>query len=146
MTQAGPGGVAGRATAPALLPVTLCAVQFVGAYDIAAIGPALPKIQSDLDMTPEAPQWVVTAYVLGYGEFLLVGGRLADLFNRNQKRRPSMRRRPGREIHPVAPGARRAPDRPSPQERGPALTRAVDPPGTPRSSDWRPGSCSVAVC
>src|SRR5215813_3861156 len=85
MTQAGPGGVAGRATAPALLLVViLCAVQLVDAYDIAAMGPALPKIQSDLDMTPEALQWVVTAYVLGYGGFLLVGGRLADLFNRKR--------------------------------------------------------------
>jgi len=84
MTQTGPGGVARRATAPALLLVILCAVQFVDAYDIAAMGPALPKIQSDLDMTPEALQWVVTAYVLGYGGFLLVGGRLADLFNRKR--------------------------------------------------------------
>jgi MFS family permease len=84
MTQTGPGGVAARASAPALLLVILCAVQFVDAYDIAAMGPALPKIQSDLDMTPEALQWVVTAYVLGYGGFLLVGGRLADLFNRKR--------------------------------------------------------------
>ena len=44
MPQAGRGGVAGRATAPALLLVILCAVQFVDAYDIAAMGPALPKI------------------------------------------------------------------------------------------------------
>jgi MFS family permease len=76
---------AGRATAgTGLLLVILCAVQFVDAYDIAAMGPALPKIQSDLDMTPEALQWVVTAYVLGYGGFLLVGGRLADIFNRKR--------------------------------------------------------------
>src|SRR5262249_48106335 len=67
MTQAGPGGVAGRAKAPALLLVILCAVQFVDAYDIAAMGPAPPQIHSDLGMTPEALQWVATAYVLGYG-------------------------------------------------------------------------------
>jgi hypothetical protein len=55
-------GGAGRARAgTGLLLVILCAVQFVDAYDIAAMGPALPKIQSDLDMTPEALQWVVTA-------------------------------------------------------------------------------------
>jgi MFS family permease len=78
-------GGAGRARAgTGLLLVILCAVQFVDAYDIAAMGPALPKIQSDLDMTPEALQWVVTAYVLGYGGFLLVGGRLADLFDRKR--------------------------------------------------------------
>jgi MFS family permease len=59
-------------------------VQFIDAYDIAAMGPALPKIQRDLGMSPDALQWVVTAYVLGYGGFLLLGGRLADLFDRKR--------------------------------------------------------------
>jgi MFS family permease len=65
------------------LVVTLCAVQFIDAYDIAAMGPALPRIQRQLAMSPDALQWVVTAYVLGYGGFLLLGGRLADLFDRS---------------------------------------------------------------
>jgi hypothetical protein len=43
------GAGRGRAGTGALL-VILCAVQFFDAYDIAAIGPALPKIQSDLDI------------------------------------------------------------------------------------------------
>jgi MFS family permease len=76
----------GRLDAPnkQLLLVILCAVQFIDAYDIAAMGPALPKIQHDLGMSPDALQWVVTAYVLGYGGFLLLGGRLADLFDRKR--------------------------------------------------------------
>jgi MFS family permease len=47
------------------LLVTLCAVQFIDAYDVAAMGPALPRIQRQLGMSPDALQWVVTAYVLG---------------------------------------------------------------------------------
>ncbi|MCG7522893.1 MFS transporter [Streptomyces sp. OfavH-34-F] len=66
-----------------LLPV-LCGVQFIDAFDVAAMGPALPKIQQALGMTPQTLQWVVTAYVLGYGGFLLLGGRLADLFDRKR--------------------------------------------------------------
>ena len=66
-----------------LLPI-LCGVQFIDAFDVAAMGPALPKIQHALGMTPQTLQWVVTAYVLGYGGFLLLGGRLADLFDRKQ--------------------------------------------------------------
>jgi MFS family permease len=63
-----------------LLPV-LCGVQFLDAFDVASMGPALPKIQHALGMTPQTLQWVVTAYVLGYGGFLMLGGRLADLFS-----------------------------------------------------------------
>lgn len=66
------------------LLVTLCAVQFIDAYDVAAMGPALPRIQRQLAMSPDALQWVVTAYALGYGEFLLLGGRLADLADRKR--------------------------------------------------------------
>jgi MFS family permease len=59
-------------------------VQFIDAFDVASMGPALPKIQHALGMTPQTLQWVVTAYVLGYGGFLLLGGRLADLFDRKR--------------------------------------------------------------
>ncbi len=66
------------------LLIVLCAVQFIDAWDVASMGPALPQIQRDLGMSPTSLQWVVTAYVLGYGGFLLVGGRLADIFNRKR--------------------------------------------------------------
>jgi predicted MFS family arabinose efflux permease len=69
---------------PGLLLVILCGVQFVDAIDIALMGPAVPRIQADLHMAPAVLQWVVSAYVLGYGGFLLLGGRLADLFNRKR--------------------------------------------------------------
>jgi MFS family permease len=73
-----------RSAGKRVLLVILCAVQFIDAYDIAAMGPVLPKIQHDLGMPPDTLQWVVSAYVLGYGGFLLLGGRLADLFDRKR--------------------------------------------------------------
>ncbi len=82
-TQSKPTGVPVR-TASALLLVLLCGVQFVDAVDIAMMGPAVPQIQRELGMPPALLQWVVSAYVLGYGGFLLLGGRLADLFNRKR--------------------------------------------------------------
>src|SRR5437867_10628315 len=48
------------------------------------IGVALPSIRSDLHMSTSSLQWVVSAYVLGYGGFLLLGGRAADLFGRRR--------------------------------------------------------------
>jgi MFS family permease len=64
--------------------VLLCAVQFLDGMDVSAMGTALPKIAADLGMKPDALQWVVSAYVLGYGGFLLLGGRLADLLSRRR--------------------------------------------------------------
>lgn len=68
------------------LLVVLCAVQFIDAWGCGLDGPPLPPIQRDLGMSPTSLQWVVTAYVLGYGGFLPVGGRLADLFDRKRRR------------------------------------------------------------
>src|SRR5207248_11341646 len=48
------------------------------------IGVALPSIRSDLDLSTSSLQWVVSAYVLGYGGFLLLGGRAADLLGRRR--------------------------------------------------------------
>src|SRR5207244_12724870 len=48
------------------------------------IGVALPSIRTDLHMSTSSLQWVVSAYVLGYGGFLLLGGRAADLLGRRR--------------------------------------------------------------
>src|SRR5882724_2580591 len=45
---------------------------------------ALPSIGSDLHMSSSSLQWIVSGYVLGYGGFLLLGGRAADLLGRRQ--------------------------------------------------------------
>src|SRR5947209_3100358 len=48
------------------------------------IGVALPSIRTDLHLSTSSLQWVVSAYVLGYGGFLLLGGRAADLLGRRR--------------------------------------------------------------
>jgi EmrB/QacA subfamily drug resistance transporter len=52
--------------------------------DISMIGVALPSIREDLGLSTSSLQWVVSAYVLGYGGFLLLGGRAADLLGRRR--------------------------------------------------------------
>src|ERR671924_2064769 len=62
--------------------LVLCGALFLDALDVSMIGVALPSIKTDLDMSTSSLQWVVSAYVLGYGGFLLLGGRAADLLGR----------------------------------------------------------------
>jgi len=62
----------------------LCVAQFVDVLDVNAVIVALPTIGRDLGFAPEELQWVVTAYVLFFGGFLLLAGRLADLFGRRR--------------------------------------------------------------
>ena len=64
--------------------LVLCGALFLDAMDVSMIGVALPSIQNDLHMSTSSLQWVVSAYVLGYGGFLLLGGRAADLFGRRR--------------------------------------------------------------
>ncbi len=62
----------------------LCAVQFMVVLDIAIVNVALPSIQVDLGFSQENLQWVISAYALVFGGFLLLGGRLADIVGRRQ--------------------------------------------------------------
>ncbi|WP_235215347.1 MFS transporter [Phaeacidiphilus oryzae] len=62
----------------------LCAAHFMDAVDLSDVNVALPAIQRDLGMGSGALQWIVSAYALGYGGFLLLGGRVADLFGRRR--------------------------------------------------------------
>jgi MFS family permease len=84
--KAGPVAPPGTARVrnASLLLFVVCAVQFLDAMDIATMGPALPQIEHDLRMSPDQLQWVVSAYTLGFGSVLLLGGRLADLFGRKR--------------------------------------------------------------
>src|SRR5215470_10796635 len=54
------------------------------ALDVSMIGVALPSIRTDLGLTTSSLQWIVSGYVLGYGGFLLLGGRAADLLGRRR--------------------------------------------------------------
>jgi len=64
--------------------IVLCSAMFLDALDNAMVGIAVPPIQADLGMSTSALQWVVSAYVLGFGGFLLLGGRMADLLGRRR--------------------------------------------------------------
>ena len=59
--------------------LVLCGALFLDALDVSMIGVALPVIRTDLHLTTLSLQWIVSAYVLGYGGLLLLGGRAADL-------------------------------------------------------------------
>jgi EmrB/QacA subfamily drug resistance transporter len=60
----------------------LCAVQFMVVLDVAIVNVALPSIQRVLGFSQENLQWVISAYALVFGGFLLLGGRLADIVGR----------------------------------------------------------------
>jgi len=62
----------------------LCAVQFMVVLDIAIVNVALPSIQVDLGFSQQDLQWVLSAYALAFGGFLLLGGRTADLLGRRR--------------------------------------------------------------
>src|SRR6266581_2224308 len=62
----------------------LSAVQFMVVLDIAIVNVALPSIKVDLGFSQQNLQWVISAYALFFGGFLLLGGRAADLLGRRR--------------------------------------------------------------
>ncbi|MFI1680911.1 MFS transporter [Streptomyces sp. NPDC020607] len=64
--------------------LVLCGAIFLEGIDIAMLNVALPSIRADLGLSTGSLQWVMSAYVLGYGGFMLLGGRAADLFGRRR--------------------------------------------------------------
>jgi len=62
----------------------LSVVQFMVVLDIAIVNVALPSIQADLGFSQENLQWVISAYALAFGGFLLLGGRAADMLGRRR--------------------------------------------------------------
>ncbi|MFE9655632.1 MFS transporter [Micromonospora sp. NPDC006431] len=62
----------------------LCGAIFLEGIDIAMLNVALPAIREDLGLSTGALSGVVSAYVLGYGGFMLLGGRAADLLGRRR--------------------------------------------------------------
>src|SRR5689334_20470024 len=58
----------------------LCLASLMIVLDVTIVGVALPSIRDDLGFSETSLAWVVNAYLLTYGGFLLLGGRLGDLF------------------------------------------------------------------
>ena len=64
--------------------ILLCLVQFMDVLDASILNIALPSIKRDLGFSQEGLQWIVNGYILTYGGFLLLGGRVADLLGRRR--------------------------------------------------------------
>src|SRR5215213_1967430 len=62
----------------------VCVAQFMVVLDASIVNVALPTIGDALDFSQENLSWVINAYVLTFGGFLLLGGRLADLLGRRR--------------------------------------------------------------
>ena len=62
----------------------LCAIAFLDFVDGSITNVALPSIRNSLHFSVEGLQWVPSGYLLTYGGFMLLGGRLADLFGRRR--------------------------------------------------------------
>ncbi|GAA2451914.1 MFS transporter [Streptomyces mauvecolor] len=67
-----------------LVLFVLCAAQFMVALDFSVLNVALPALGKDLGLSRSALQWAVTAFALPSGGFLLLFGRIADLFGRKK--------------------------------------------------------------
>lgn len=71
-------------TGKGIILLVACAAQFMVVLDIAIVNVALPSIQKDLGIAQSTVQWIVIAYGLMLGGFLLLGGRMADLLGRRR--------------------------------------------------------------
>jgi EmrB/QacA subfamily drug resistance transporter len=72
------------ATNPWIVLVLICLAQFMVVLDATIVNVALPSIQDDLHLSDGGLQWIVNAYTLVFGGFLLLGGRLGDLLGRKR--------------------------------------------------------------
>jgi EmrB/QacA subfamily drug resistance transporter len=73
-----------RIASPWLVLVLVCLAQFMVVLDATIVNVALPSIQRDLGFSQANLAWVINAYTLLFGGFLLLGGRAADLFGRKR--------------------------------------------------------------
>src|SRR5437764_5389262 len=62
----------------------LCMVGFLDFVDASIVNVALPSIRHSLHFSIQSLQWVLSAYLLTYGGFMLLGGRAADLIGRRR--------------------------------------------------------------
>ena len=75
---------AGRARHRGLALGLILLAQLLVVIDVSIVTLALPAIQHGLGFSPAGLQWVLSAYALAFGGFLLLGGRLADLLGRRR--------------------------------------------------------------
>ena len=73
-----------KSTNPWIVLVLICVAQFMVVLDATIVNVALPSIQSDLHLSESNLQWIINAYALVFGGFLLLGGRAGDLLGRKR--------------------------------------------------------------
>src|SRR6478735_6035832 len=107
-------------TSPWAALALIVVAQFMVILDVAIVNVALPSIEADLGFTQSGLEWVVTAYAIVFGGFLLLGGRLADVLGRRRvfaagialfaavARTPSPAGAPDRGLCPPPPSVIRA--------------------------------------
>jgi EmrB/QacA subfamily drug resistance transporter len=78
MTQAAPDPHRWQALA------LVCSAMFMTVLDVSIVNVALPSIGTSLEFSRESLQWVISAYAIAYGGFLLLAGRTADLLGRRR--------------------------------------------------------------
>ncbi|HET7590697.1 MAG TPA: DHA2 family efflux MFS transporter permease subunit [Solirubrobacterales bacterium] len=71
-------------TNPWVVLVLICIAQFMVVLDATIVNVALPSIQKDLGLSEANLQWIINAYTLVFGGFLLLGGRAGDLLGRKR--------------------------------------------------------------
>jgi EmrB/QacA subfamily drug resistance transporter len=73
-----------RDPSPNLLLLLLCTAHLMGLLDASIVQIALPSIQKEIHFATQDLQWVITAYTLFFGGFLLLGGKIGDWLGRRQ--------------------------------------------------------------
>ena len=73
-----------RAAPDWIILLIACVAQFMVVLDVSIVNVALPSMQRSLHFSLSNAQWVVNAYILTFGGFLLLGGRAADIFGRRR--------------------------------------------------------------
>jgi EmrB/QacA subfamily drug resistance transporter len=73
-----------KTTSHWIILVLLAAAQFMVVLDVSIVNVMLPTVQHAFHLSESNLQWIITAYTLAFGGFLLLGGRAADLFGRRR--------------------------------------------------------------
>ena len=84
----------------------LCAIAFLDFVDASIVNIALPSIRRDLHFSVQSLVWVVGAYLLTYGGFMLLGGRAAEVLGRRRVLVCGACYSESRRSSDVSPGAR----------------------------------------
>src|ERR687887_895828 len=84
MSQAAPESSVLATRRGKLILALLCGVAFLDFVDASIVNVALPSMRRDLHFSVQSLQWVLSAYLLTYGGFMLLGGRAADLLGRRR--------------------------------------------------------------